>query len=177
MVFELRIGMSFAGGIKSAPAPFWTRPLLAGRSASISGWADGLRRMSTAWATRRSLRALRGCGPRAGMACAGREDDQAAICPRLLPAFEPNRAAMGRHAQASNYNKCYATYREFAEVTLQFLRENVPATCENLAIRSRTTSASSIRRIFGFWRERGICQRVANGQPIVAQMFWTILPT
>jgi len=36
---------------------------------------------------------------RQGMAVAARVSDQAAFPPRLLPAFEPDRAAMGRHAQ------------------------------------------------------------------------------
>lgn len=40
--------------------------------------------------------------------------------------------------------------------TLDFLREKVPRNWAEFCDSVTTTSESSIRRIFGFWRERGI---------------------
>ena len=45
-----------------------------------------------------------------------------AYCPHLNP-IERLWGVMHKHL---THNKCYATYREFAETTLEFLRENVP---------------------------------------------------
>ena len=45
-----------------------------------------------------------------------------AYCPHLNP-IERSRGVMLEHL---THNKCYATYREFAEATLTFLREKVP---------------------------------------------------
>ncbi len=45
-----------------------------------------------------------------------------AYCPHLNP-IERLWGVMHKHL---THNKCYPTYREFAEVTLEFLRENVP---------------------------------------------------
>ena len=45
-----------------------------------------------------------------------------AYCPHLNP-IERLWGIMHKHL---THNKCYATYRKFAEATLEFLRENVP---------------------------------------------------
>ena len=45
-----------------------------------------------------------------------------AYCPHLNP-IERLWGVMHKHL---THNKCYATYREFAEATLDFLREDVP---------------------------------------------------
>jgi len=45
-----------------------------------------------------------------------------AYCPHLNP-IEPLWDVMHKHL---THNKCYASYREFAEATLEFLCENVP---------------------------------------------------
>ena len=51
--------------------------------------------------------------------------DQVAFHPGLLPAFEPDRAVMGRDAQKRNAQQVYATCAQFADATLGFLRETV----------------------------------------------------
>ncbi len=60
-----------------------------------------------------------------------------------------------RHPAYAGY-KSYATYREFAEASLAFLREKTRKTDHSSAIWSPTISASSTRSIFGFWRQQGI---------------------
>jgi hypothetical protein len=54
------------------------------------------------------------------MARPARVPDQAAFHPALLPAPEPDRAAMGSHAQECNARG------QFADATLDFLRDKVP---------------------------------------------------
>ncbi len=79
-----------------------------------------------------------------------------AYCPHLNP-IERLWGLMHKHL---THNKSYATYREFAEAALAFLREKSPKVGRNFAIRSPTISASSTQRIFGFWREPGIIQQI-----------------
>ena len=75
-----------------------------------------------------------------------------AYCPHLNP-IERLWGVMHKHV---THNKCYETCAQFAEATLDFLREKVPRNWAELAIRSPTIFASSAERIFGLWRERGI---------------------
>src|ERR1035438_560937 len=71
-------------------------------------------------------RALSSFQARAGMARPARVPHQAAFHPALLPAPEPDRAAMGLMHRNVTHNKCYATCGQFADATLDFLRDKVP---------------------------------------------------
>ena len=74
-----------------------------------------------------------------------------AYCPHLNP-IERLWGAMHKHV---THNKCYATSREFAGGSAHLLTRESPAELGRVcAMPSPTTSASSIQRIFGFWRER-----------------------
>ena len=46
--------------------------------------------------------------------------------PGLLPASEPDRAALGLMHKTVTHNRCYATYNGFCEAVLGFLRRDVP---------------------------------------------------
>ena len=61
-----------------------------------------------------------------------------AYCPHLNP-IERLWGAMHKHV---THNKCYATFREFAEEVLTFLRKDVPENWPELCDWSRTTSVS-----------------------------------
>ena len=75
-----------------------------------------------------------------------------AYCPHLNP-IERLWGVMHKHL---THNKCYATSREFAgECSPSYARQS-RKTGRICVIWSRTTSASSTQRIFGFWRELGI---------------------
>ena len=75
--------------------------------------------------------------------------DQAAFHPDLLPALEPDRAVMGRHAQTVTHNKCYETCAQFADATLDFLREKVPRNwahfCDSVTDNFRVISPKDFR--------------------------------
>ena len=53
-----------------------------------------------------------------------------AYCPHLNPpAYQPIERLWGLMHRHITHNKCYATFREFSAVMLNFLREDVPRNC------------------------------------------------
>ena len=77
-------------------------------------------------------------------------------CPHLNP-IERLWGVMHKHL---THNKCYATVPGVRRSSAHLLTRESPAKlARSVAIRSRTTSASSTQRIFGFWRELGINYR------------------
>ena len=80
-----------------------------------------------------------------GMARPARVPDQAAFHPALLPAPEPNRAAMGPLAQECNAQQMLRHMRTIRGRHARFLARQSPQELEKLReFRSPTTSASSI---------------------------------
>ena len=68
--------------------------------------------------------------------------------PACCPHLNPIRLWGVMHKRLT-HNTCYASYRDFAEAVLDFLGEHVPRRWPEFRDSSPTTSASSIRRIFG----------------------------
>jgi transposase len=71
-----------------------------------------------------------------------------AYCPHLDP-IERLWGLMHRHI---THNTCHATFQQFSEAVLTFLREEVPGNGRPIATRSPTISESSHPRIFGLLR-------------------------
>ena len=80
-----------------------------------------------------------------------------AYCPHLNP-IERLWGLMHKHL---THNKCYATSRDLPQCSPSYARQS-RKTGQICAIWSRTTSASSTQRIFGFWRELGITLLTLN---------------
>ena len=83
-----------------------------------------------------------------------------AYCPHLNP-IERLWGVMHRNI---THNKTYATCTQFADATLEFLREKVPRSWAQLRDWSPTISVSYPPRIFGLSREQGICAE--HGMPV-----------
>ena len=86
-----------------------------------------------------------------------------AYCPHLDP-IERLWGLMHRHV---THNTCHATFKQFSEAVLTFLREEVPRKWQTYCDEVTDTSESSRHGIFGFWRERGtpILREAENPPP------------
>ncbi len=78
----------------------------------------------------------------------------------FVPAYCPHLNSIERlwglmHRNVT-HNKCYATFKDFSTAMLKFLYRTCQKTGALTAMRSRTTSASSIQRNSGLSGERGI---------------------
>ena len=89
-------------------------------------------------AARRDPRLSRQCAlsprsTRAGVAGSAREADQAAFRSGVRPHLNPIERLWGVMHKQLTHNTSYASYREFAEAVLDFLREHVPRTLARIS--------------------------------------------
>jgi transposase len=80
--------------------------------------------------------------------------------PACCPHLTPNERLWGVMHKHPTHNKFIPPIGNSRRLCWIFCLNTPQGAGRNFARRSPTTSPSSIRRIFGFWRERGICYKL-----------------